>query len=65
MKNQFNKNIALEDSHNREVVSGCYDCGKSSGAFVLKGGPCSLTIYEPLKILCQNESLLLLAWNVL
>ena len=64
MKNLINKNIALEDSRNREVVAGCYDRGKSSGAFVLKGGLCSLTIYEPLKILGQNESLFLLAWNV-
>jgi len=39
MKNLINKNIALEDSHNREVVAGCYDDrGKSSGAFVLKRG---------------------------
>ena len=38
MKNLINKNIALEDSRNREVVAGCYDRGKSSGAFVLKRG---------------------------
>ena len=35
MKNQFNKNIALEDSHNREVVAGCYGSrGKSSARFL-------------------------------
>jgi len=39
MKNQFNKNIALEDSHNCEVVAGCYDDrGKSSARFFLEGG---------------------------
>ena len=35
MKNQLNKNIALEDSHNREVVAGCYVAvGKSSARFL-------------------------------
>ena len=38
MKNQFNKNIALEDTHSGDVMGGCYGRGKSSGAFVWKGG---------------------------
>ena len=40
MKTQFNKNIALEDSHNREVVAGCYGRGGclQRDIYLKKGG---------------------------